>query len=99
MWALSSMGTIHDCAEGKNSGETVPSLFKIWPRRSATAPATIFEPNPPFNFGQRKARIAPPGEHVRRLELLVQAYHGRSPDGQFFEQTIDSIGLAIRLGF
>lgn len=44
-------------------------------------------------------RIARPDDDVRRLEIVAQAYHGRSPDGQFFEQTIDSIGLAIRLGF
>ena len=44
-------------------------------------------------------RVAAPGDNVRRVEVVAHYYHGRSPDGQFFEQTIDIIGLGIRLGF
>lgn len=44
-------------------------------------------------------RLADPADDVRRLEFYARYYHGRSPDGQFFEQTIDSIGLGFRLGF
>ncbi len=44
-------------------------------------------------------RIAKPGNDVRALELFARYYHGRSPDGQFFEQTIDSVGLGLRLAF
>ena len=44
-------------------------------------------------------RFADPAEPERHLELFTRFYHGRSPDGQFFRQTVDIIGLGLRLGF
>ncbi len=44
-------------------------------------------------------RLANPEDDVRRIEVFARFYHGRSPDGQFFDQTIDSLGLGVRLGF
>ena len=44
-------------------------------------------------------RLAQPGNDVRRLEFFARYYNGRSPDGQFFRQKIQSGGLGLRLGF
>ena len=55
-----------------------------------------FEPEVAVLVGLRLAR---PEDDVRRLELFARYYHGRSPEGQFFDQTIDSIGVGLRLGF
>ncbi len=48
-------------------------------------------------------RLADPAEaparDLRRLELYARFYHGRSPDGQFYRDTISSLALGIRLGF
>lgn len=48
-------------------------------------------------------RLADPAEaparDVRRLELYARFYHGRSPDGQFYRDTLSSLALGIRLGF
>jgi hypothetical protein len=44
-------------------------------------------------------RLARPDDHTRRIEFYARYYHGRSPDGQFFDQTIDSLGVGIQLGF
>ncbi|MAG29908.1 MAG: hypothetical protein CL908_03320 [Deltaproteobacteria bacterium] len=44
-------------------------------------------------------RLADPADDVRHLDFYARYYHGRSPDGQFFDQTIDSFGLGARLGF
>jgi len=44
-------------------------------------------------------RFADPAEPERHLELFARFYHGRSPDGQFFRQTVDILGLGLRLGF
>jgi hypothetical protein len=44
-------------------------------------------------------RIAQPGDDVRRIEFVARYYNGRSPDGQFFREKIESLGLGFRLGF
>lgn len=44
-------------------------------------------------------RIAKPEDDVRRVELFARYYHGTSPEAQFLEQTIDSLGVGLRLGF
>ncbi|MCP4907543.1 MAG: DUF1207 domain-containing protein [bacterium] len=43
-------------------------------------------------------RLASPEDDVRRIEFIIRYYHGRSPEGQFFDETIDSLGLGVRLG-
>ena len=35
----------------------------------------------------------------RRLQILGEFYSGRSPNGQFFERSIKTLGLGIHLGF
>jgi len=40
-----------------------------------------------------------PARDLRRLELYGRFYHGRSPEGQFYRDTISSLALGIRLGF
>ena len=44
-------------------------------------------------------RFARPGDDVRRIEVVVRYYNGRSPEGQFFRHKIESLGLGLRLGF
>lgn len=44
-------------------------------------------------------RFAKPDDGRRHLEVFARFYHGRSPDGQFFRQTVDIMGLGFRLGF
>jgi len=44
-------------------------------------------------------RLADPTEPERHIELFTRYYHGRSPDGQFFRQTVDIVSLGLRLGF
>ena len=44
-------------------------------------------------------RLANPEDDIRRIEIFARYYHGRSPEGQFFRNTIDTLGLGIRLGF
>ena len=44
-------------------------------------------------------RFADPAERERHIELFTRFYHGRSPDGQFFRQTVDIASLGLRLGF
>ncbi len=43
-------------------------------------------------------RLARPGDETRYVDFFLRAYHGRSPEGQFFEQKVDLIGLGLRLG-
>ncbi len=38
-------------------------------------------------------------EEARHVDFFVRAYHGRSPEGQFFRQTVDLLGVGLRLGF
>ena len=38
-------------------------------------------------------------EETRHVDLFARAYHGRSPEGQFFRQTVDLVGIGLRLGF
>ena len=40
-----------------------------------------------------------PARDLRRLELYARFYHGRSPEGQFYRDTLSSLALGIRLGF
>jgi len=35
----------------------------------------------------------------RRLQILGEFYSGRSPNGQFFDRSIETLGLGIHLGF
>lgn len=35
----------------------------------------------------------------RRLQILGEYYSGRSPNGQFFERSIQTLGLGVHLGF
>lgn len=44
-------------------------------------------------------RLAQPGNDVRRIEFVARYYNGRSPEGQFFREKIESLGLGFRLGF
>jgi hypothetical protein len=44
-------------------------------------------------------RIENEEEGHRRIEFFARFYHGRSPDGQFFRQTVDTLGVGMRLGF
>ena len=44
-------------------------------------------------------RIAETPKAVRNLEFFARFYHGQSPDGQFFENTIDLVGVGFRMGF
>ena len=44
-------------------------------------------------------RIENEEEGHKRIEFFARFYHGRSPDGQFFRQTVDTLGVGIRLGF
>ena len=43
-------------------------------------------------------RLARPGDDTRHVDFFLRAYHGRSPEGQFFQQRVDLIGLGFRLG-
>ena len=44
-------------------------------------------------------RLARHPEATRNVECFARFYHGRSPDGQFFSETIDLVGLGARLNF
>ncbi|MCR9095477.1 MAG: DUF1207 domain-containing protein [bacterium] len=44
-------------------------------------------------------RLAEEPEAVRNMEFFARYYHGRSPDGQFFTQDVDLVGVGLRLGF
>ena len=44
-------------------------------------------------------RLAEEPEAVRNVEFFARYYHGRSPDGQFFTQDVDLVGVGLRLGF
>lgn len=44
-------------------------------------------------------RLAKHPRDVRHMEFFARFYHGQSPDGQFFTQTVDLVGLGFRLGF
>lgn len=44
-------------------------------------------------------RLAHPLDDLRHLEFYLRFYHGRSPEGQFYRQTIDSLGIGLRFGF
>ena len=43
-------------------------------------------------------RLAQPLDELRHLEFYLRFYHGRSPEGQFYRQTIDSLGIGLRFG-
>jgi hypothetical protein len=43
--------------------------------------------------------LASPALRRLRLQLLVEYYDGRSPNGQFFEREIDTIGVGLHLQF
>lgn len=44
-------------------------------------------------------RLAKHPRATRHLEVFTRFYHGQSPDGQFFTQTVDLVGVGFRLGF
>lgn len=44
-------------------------------------------------------RLAETPKATRNMEFFARFYHGQSPDGQFFTQTVDLVGLGLRLGF
>lgn len=44
-------------------------------------------------------RLAEEPRAVRNMEFFARFYHGRSPDGQFFTQDVDLVGVGLRLGF
>jgi hypothetical protein len=44
-------------------------------------------------------RFAKPENDRQHIEVFARFYHGRSPDGQFFKQTVDIMGIGFRLGF
>lgn len=59
-----------------------------------------WEPEVAVLVGLRLARPEDaPARDVRRLEFYARYYHGRSPDNQFFRQSISSVALGMRLGF
>lgn len=44
-------------------------------------------------------RLARHPDDTRNMEFFARFYHGRSPDGQFFTQNVDLVGLGFRIGF
>lgn len=44
-------------------------------------------------------RLAPPVDATRHADLYLRFYHGRSLEGQFLRERIDSLGLGLRVGF
>lgn len=43
--------------------------------------------------------LTKPDTSKRRVLLLVEYYRGRNPDGQFFEEKIETVGLGLHLHF
>lgn len=44
-------------------------------------------------------RLASPEDDTRHIDAFLRLYRGRSPEGQFFDQTVELVGLGLRLGF
>ncbi len=43
-------------------------------------------------------RLARSGDETRYMDFFVRGYHGRSPEGQFFREKVDLVGMGFRVG-